>query len=296
MVTNGGSAQSATNFTFPVPPPAPTLSSFSPAVATSGTQVIIRGTNFTGATQVSFGGTPAQSFTVQSATEIRAFVGAGASGAVTVITPSGNASKTGFTYLANPLPSITSFSPTSASVGQTVTILGTYFTGATQVFMGNTSVPFTLHHSGRITVVVPSNAASGVIQVVTPTGIAARPGFTFVPTLLLATNTSNDEQSAVLAGIAAATIAQEQPASMLLKTYPNPVAQSLMVEAVLEEAGTLRLQMTNALGVVVWQQELPAQQRGTLQQNITVEHLPSGSYALTLLSAKRRAVAHFVKH
>ena len=46
----------------------------------SGTSVVITGTNLTGATAVSFGGTAAQSFTVNSATQITAIVGSGSSG------------------------------------------------------------------------------------------------------------------------------------------------------------------------------------------------------------------------
>ena len=55
--------------------PAPTISSFMPKGGGVGTEVSITGTNFTGATAVAFGGTPAASFTVAGDTSILATVG-----------------------------------------------------------------------------------------------------------------------------------------------------------------------------------------------------------------------------
>ncbi|MBF0525243.1 MAG: IPT/TIG domain-containing protein, partial [Deltaproteobacteria bacterium] len=50
----------------------PWVISFSPASGASGTSVVITGSNFTGATAVSIAGSAAQSFTVNSATQITA--------------------------------------------------------------------------------------------------------------------------------------------------------------------------------------------------------------------------------
>ena len=78
----------------------PTITSFTSTSGYSGSSIVITGTNFTGATAVSFGGTAAASFTVNSATQITAVVGTGgASGSVSVTTPSGSTSLAGFTYL-----------------------------------------------------------------------------------------------------------------------------------------------------------------------------------------------------
>lgn len=79
---------------------APTITSFSPTQAGAGATITINGTNFTGATSVSFGGTAPLSFTVVSATRITAIVGFGSSGSVSVTTPSGSVSLTGFYYQA----------------------------------------------------------------------------------------------------------------------------------------------------------------------------------------------------
>ncbi|OOQ57312.1 FG-GAP-like repeat-containing protein [Mucilaginibacter pedocola] len=77
---------------------APTITAFGPVNATQGTQVSIMGTDFTGATAVSFGGTPAASFVVQSPRFITAVIAGGNSGSVSVTTPLGTASLPGFTY------------------------------------------------------------------------------------------------------------------------------------------------------------------------------------------------------
>ncbi len=79
--------------------PAPAVTSFSPASGVVGTTVRISGANFTGATEVKFGGVEATSFTVTSPTSITAVLASGSSGDLSVITPAGKALLGGFTYL-----------------------------------------------------------------------------------------------------------------------------------------------------------------------------------------------------
>jgi hypothetical protein len=73
--------------------PVPAVSSLSPAGGdpAGGTKVTISGTDFTGASAVSFGATPAAAFTVNSETQITAFTPAAAAGTVDVrvTTPAG---------------------------------------------------------------------------------------------------------------------------------------------------------------------------------------------------------------
>lgn len=84
---------------------APTITSISPATgpADSGTEVTITGTGFDGATSVLFGGAPADSFIVDSSTQIRALTPFASPGTVdvSVTTPAGtseNTSADNFTF------------------------------------------------------------------------------------------------------------------------------------------------------------------------------------------------------
>ena len=100
VTTAFGTGTSATDFTVLSGGSAPTITNFTPTSGPVGTLVTINGTNFTGASLVKFNGAIATSFTVVSATEIRATVPAGAAttGKIIVKTPTGKAtSPTKFT-------------------------------------------------------------------------------------------------------------------------------------------------------------------------------------------------------
>jgi hypothetical protein len=177
-VTTSNGIASRTGFTFTSATPAPAITSFTPTSGKAGQVVNITGTNFTGATAVSFGGTAATTFTVVSATSINATVAAGASGSVSVTTASGTGTLAGFTYL--PPPTITSFSPTSAGTGQTVTITGTNFTGTKGVnFGGTAAASFNVVSATSITAVVGAGT-TGNVRVNTANGNVNKGGFTFI--------------------------------------------------------------------------------------------------------------------
>lgn len=158
----------------------PTVTSFTPTRAVTGTTITLTGTNFLGATAVSFGGTPASSFTVVNATTITAVVGAGASGDVAVTTPFGTGSATNFLYSLP--PRITSVSPNAGPIGTTVTITGTDF-GTTPsdniVYFGATRATVSAASLTSLTVTVPAGATHQPISVlVNPlrlTAYSARP-------------------------------------------------------------------------------------------------------------------------
>jgi hypothetical protein len=108
IVTNGTSSatSAADQYTYLA---VPTVSSISPATgpAGGGTSVVITGTNLSGASAVSFGGTAATTFTVNSATQITATAPAHAAGTVDItVTTAGGTSATSaadqFTYVAAP--------------------------------------------------------------------------------------------------------------------------------------------------------------------------------------------------
>ncbi len=87
----------------------PSITSFSPLTGTTGTPITIKGRGFSDISDtyagVSFGNAPADSIEVVSDSLVVAWVGAGASGKVSVSAKTGKDSLGGFTYI--PLPAIT---------------------------------------------------------------------------------------------------------------------------------------------------------------------------------------------
>lgn len=112
-------------FCFAAPP---AISSFTPTSAATGMKITITGTDFTGASAVTIGGTAATSFTIISATQITATVPITATGTVQVTTPNGSASRAGFIYI-----------PTSGII----TDFGGYW--ATTAALPNTVIPDDSH-------------------------------------------------------------------------------------------------------------------------------------------------------
>lgn len=157
---------------------APTVTSFNPTSGPIGTSVVITGTGFQDssvATAVTFNGTAATSFTVDSNVQITATVPAGATdGAIAVTDTEGTGtSATSFDVTPSPVPTITSFNPTSGAVGTSVVITGTGFTGATAVTFGGTAATtFTVNSDTQVTATVPTGATTGPIAVTTPGGTA----------------------------------------------------------------------------------------------------------------------------
>ncbi len=162
---------------------APTIASFSPITAATGTVVNIIGTGFGGASNVSFGGIAASSFTVVSATSINATVGLGASGSVSVTTVGGTGTRAGFTFI--PAPTVTGFTPASGGVGTSVTITGTNFspTPANNIVkFNNTTSVVTASSTTSITTSVPTGATTGLISVtVSGQTATSSTSFTFIP-------------------------------------------------------------------------------------------------------------------
>ncbi len=174
VVTVGGLASNAVNFTVVVPPSITTLT---PNSGTVGTSVTIAGANF-GATQgtstVTFNGI-ATTPTSWSATSIAAPVPNGAATGNVIVTVNGVASNGVAFTVTTPGPSLTSLGLTQGPVGATVTITGTNF-GASQgsstvTFNGTTGTPSNWTATS-IDVPVPIGATTGNV-VVTVGGVAS---------------------------------------------------------------------------------------------------------------------------
>ncbi len=193
VVTTPAGASPAANLYSYVAVPPPTVTAVSPnhGSAAGGTSITITGTNFTGASAVTIGGSAAQFVNVVSATSITAVIPAHAAGVVdlTVTTPAGTSATSAadqFTYVA--APAVTTVSPATGppAGGTTVTITGTGFTGATSVTIGGSpATGITVNGSGTsITAITPAHVAGIVDVVVTsPTGNTGSSGaglFTYV--------------------------------------------------------------------------------------------------------------------
>jgi len=157
----------------------PAITSFSPATAAAGATVTITGVNFTGATAVYFGGTPAASFIVNADNSMTAVVGAGVSGNVSVVTPNGRGDLPGFVFAGPPL--VNTITPDTGVIGSVITITGQNFTGCTGVSFGSVAASsFTVSSPTTISAVV-SSGSTGSVSVTTPYGTGTLPGFTFIP-------------------------------------------------------------------------------------------------------------------
>lgn len=164
----------------------PLIFSFAPASGPVGTVVTITGANFTGTTAVKIGGraVPAGGYAVDSSTQITAVVPETAiTGKITVTTSYGTAtSSTNFTVTS---PTITSFTPTSGTVGAIVTITGANFSAVNSVSFNNVSAGgavadintvasgYQIVSATQIKARVPNGATTGLIRAGDASGTGA---------------------------------------------------------------------------------------------------------------------------
>lgn len=134
-----------------------------------GKSVGVLGQGFSGASSVTFNGTPA-SFRVVSDTYLTTTVPAGETGIVTVTTSSGTLFSR---QIFKVTPKVTSFSPSSGKVGDSVVITGTGLIQASTITVGGVKVmAYTVNSDKQLTVRVPTGAKTGKIAVATPGGKA----------------------------------------------------------------------------------------------------------------------------
>jgi large repetitive protein len=169
----------ADQYTYTAAPAVSSVSAASGPTAGSNT-VTITGTNLTNASAVSFGGTPAASFSVTGPTQISATVPPGTAGPVDVrVTTAGGTSPINagdhYTYVAQPV--ISSIAPAAGpTTGNTsVTITGTHLTGTTAVAFGAAAASnVTVVSDTRVTATAPAHAAGTVdVKAVTIGGTSA---------------------------------------------------------------------------------------------------------------------------
>jgi hypothetical protein len=186
---SGGCVQSA-----PVDHFTPSISALSPTVGAVGSSVTISGTNLSGATGVSFHGTPAV-VTSDTGGAVVTVVPAGlTSGPLSVTTAGGTATSSQSFTVA--VPSIKRV--TAGSAGQAVTISGVNLSGATHVAFQGVAAQVVADSMTAVVAVVPAGATTGPVTVQTPGGVAssARP-FTPAPAIASITPGSGPRGSPV---------------------------------------------------------------------------------------------------
>ena len=256
VTTSGGTATSTAGFTFVAP--MPTIASVAPSSGSTlgGTTVTITGTNLTGASAATFGGTPATSVTVISAAQVRLTTPAHGAGAVdvAVTTPGGTATKTtAFTFVV-PMPTLASVAPTSGSTlgGTVVTITGTNLTGASAVTFGGTAAAsFTVDSATQVTATTPAHAAGAVnVAVTTPGGTATRTGgFTFVA--LVPTITTVAPGAGPAAGGSSVTINGTNLTGATAVSFGGTAAASFTVDSATQLRATTPEHSAGAVDVTV---------------------------------------------
>lgn len=177
----------------------PVLTGFSPAAGRSGTNVVITGTNFLGATAVRFNGFDATSFTVLSNRAVQATVPAGATtGLLRVITPTASIFSTSNFVVQ---PTISGFSPAFGPVGTSVTITGANFTNGTPVvkFNGVQAATPTGVTFNQLTAVVPAGATTGPITVTNLNGSATTLTNFFLPASITSLSTNQGPVGTLIA-------------------------------------------------------------------------------------------------
>lgn len=161
--------------------PAPLLSSIAPdqGPTSGGTTVVLTGSGLTGTTAVTFGSSPAASFTVNSATQITAVTPAGTGSVLCTATgPGGTSNAVVYTYLA--APALTALSPAQGptDAGSTVTLTGTGLSTATAVHFGATPVSFTVVSDTTLVATAPAGPAGSVaVNATTPGGTSNSLGY-----------------------------------------------------------------------------------------------------------------------
>jgi hypothetical protein len=158
------------------PIPAPVITSVSPNSGSTfgGRSVILDGEHFINVEEVSFGGTPATSFNVDSAQSITAVAPAHIAGSVniSVTTENGTSqSEALYTYLTPPQPTLVSLTPSAGSSegGSWVVLEGTEIRDVVSVTVGGVaSTEFGVISDTQLLVIVPAGLI-GVVDIVLTT-------------------------------------------------------------------------------------------------------------------------------
>lgn len=161
----------------------PTVSSIWPSTANPGCQMTIVGTNFLTnggpASAVTFGVTPATTFSIDADTQLEATVPAAlpVSTAENIVVTNTTGPSAASLYTtgaaAGSCPGIPTFAPSSGAVGTSVTISGVFVTPPIYVRFNTTLAIPSSSTAAAVTVTVPAGATTGPVRVYTTAGAAS---------------------------------------------------------------------------------------------------------------------------
>ena len=253
----GGAVTSVSGFTYRQA----VINSVTPLTGSTagGTSVVITGSDLTGATAVTFGGTAATSFIVNSDSQITAVSPARAAGSANIVvtTPAGSVTANqAFTYVA---PSITSLSPNGGSIngGNSVVITGNNLLGSTAVsFGGVAATSFVVNSNTQITAVAPARPAGPVtVAVTTPVGVVNATYTYFIAPAITAvtplTGSTNGGTSVVITGSNFVGITGVSFGGTSATSFTVNSASQITASTPARVAGAVQVQVTNPAGSAV---------------------------------------------
>ncbi|MGA2866789.1 MAG: IPT/TIG domain-containing protein [Verrucomicrobiota bacterium] len=177
VTTPRGSYTSSSNFFVP-----PAITGFSPAAGPPGTNVVLTGANFLGATAVLLNGLPLEVTPTNNSTLQFTVPANATTGPIRLNAPAGSVT-TASSFVV--WPAIYSFSPTSGPPNTAVTVWGANFNAGTGTptvrFNGVLAALQPGFTFSQLTAFVPAAAATGPISVTTSDGTAIGPGNFYLP-------------------------------------------------------------------------------------------------------------------
>jgi uncharacterized repeat protein (TIGR01451 family) len=233
---SANNSSSATTAVTANPNPVPTITSLVPPSAIVGSgafTLTVNGTNFINSSVVNFGGTN-RATTFVSATQLTAAILAGDIGtvgspAVTVINPGpggGTSNSVAFNVL-NPVPTITTLQPSSATAGGpgfTLTVNGSNFVSTSQVSFGGTNRTTTFVNSGQVTAAI---LAGDIASPGSPAVVVTNPGPGGGPSNSVAFNVTSTTPVPVLTSIVPNSATAGGPAFTLTLNGSNFISSSI---------------------------------------------------------------------
>jgi hypothetical protein len=149
-------------------PRAPSITRVTPNRAYPGVSVEISGADMINVTEVLFG--TQKAVFEASMNKIVTTVPANAAGGLQKITITNPVGPASVDFTVDLGPEVTGLNPSSAKVGEEVTLTGRRFTDATRVSVGVVNTIFTVVNASTIRFTVPNGATTNPITVVTPLG------------------------------------------------------------------------------------------------------------------------------